>query len=107
MKIGKFYEDKNTGELFMADNFTRSEYYWINSEGETIREEKDEAYEHINGWACTDKKKIKTFLDKLNYNVHGLCYICNKIYVSKFIKYDNESACGDELCPVCGSKLKY
>lgn len=107
MKIGKIYEDKNTGELFMCDNFTRSYYYWINVNGECIEEDKWQAHEHINGWACTDKKRVKAFLENLNYNVRGLCYSCNKTYLSRFKKYINEIACGDEYCPVCGNTLKY
>ena len=57
--------------------------------------------------ACKDKNKINSFLENLNYNVLGLCYTCNKTYWSNFRKYENEIACGDELCKVCGDKLRY
>lgn len=107
LKIGDFYEDKITGELFMCDNFTRSKYCLINIKGEYIIEEKNKADVYINGCACTDKDKIKKFLGNLKYNVKGLCFTCNKIYFSEFVRYDNERACGEVICPVCGDKLRY
>ncbi|MCY6957880.1 hypothetical protein [Clostridium brassicae] len=107
MKIGLFYEDKNTGELFMCDNFTKSTYVWINKKGESITEDKWDSAKHMNLVACKDNQKIKNFLDDLTYKVMGLCETCNKTFVSNFRKYINEIANGDELCPICGKRLWY
>jgi hypothetical protein len=108
LKIGLFYEDKNTGELFMCDNFTYSFYIWINSKGESIEEDKWEAWKHINNTACKDKVKIKNFLDHLNYNIDGICYKCKKVYSSKFKNYKNEISQGEmEICPICGDTIRY
>lgn len=107
MKIGLFYEDKNTGELFMCANFSYSIYSWINADGKIIMEDKTNAWAHINSSCCTNKTKIKWFLDNIKYEVKGLCCTCNKIHLSNFKRYTNERASGIELCPVCGDKLRY
>lgn len=107
MKIGLFYEDKNTGELFMCDNFTRCTYVWINVQGERIQEDKWESAKHMNLTSCKNKEKIKVFSENLNYKVRGLCQKCNRTFVSDFKKYIDERANGSESCPVCGTKLWY
>jgi hypothetical protein len=107
LKIGLFYEDKITGELFMLHNFTYSYYVYVNVKGEIIDEQKTDAWEHMSNEACKDKEKIKIFLNNLNFTVHGFCDKCNKLRYSKFQRYLKESAHGDELCTVCKTQLKY
>lgn len=107
MKIGLFYEDKHTGELFMCDNFTYSIYVWVSSKGKRINEDKTDAWKHMNPIACKDKQRIKSYLDKLDFTVRGFCYTCDTSSYSKFVKYIKESASGDRCCPTCNTELKY
>lgn len=106
MKIGLLYEDINTNELFICDNFTRYSYIWVNVNGNRIEETKDDAWKHVKHTACKDKGKIREFMKNLNYNVSGFCSECGKVYSSKFVKYENERAVGELInCPICGHKL--
>lgn len=59
MKIGLYYEDKFTHELFKCVNFTYSYYIWKNNKGEIIEEDKFEAWKHINPRAVNYRKKLK------------------------------------------------
>jgi hypothetical protein len=59
MKIGLYYEDKFTHELFECVNFTRCYYVWKTSSGETITEDKLKAWEHVNPRAVRSMKRLK------------------------------------------------
>lgn len=91
----------------MCDIFTRSQYVWVDVNGNRIDEWKEDAWKHMKTEACKDKIKIKAFLDNLDYTVRGFCNKCNKYHRSKFKKYVDEAAIGDDNCPICDSKLFY
>jgi hypothetical protein len=48
MKIGLFYEDKFTHEVFECINFTRCYYVWKDKSGKEIQELKEQAWKHMN-----------------------------------------------------------
>ena len=109
MKIGKLYEDKFTGELYMLDNFTLASTTWVNIDGNRVCIDKWTGYDFIKTTACKDKNKIKEFFDKFNYNVIGLCPKCNKWYASKFSKHVMDVIPSGEKtkCDICNTKLLY
>ena len=101
MKIGKFYEDYNTGELLMCHNFTYSYYVWVDVKGQYWEEDKPEAWKHMSSTASKDKDKINEFINTHNFYIRTLCKKCGKAFVSRFIKYVDEQATGEETCSNC------